>query len=60
MDETEAEKRERLRDERILKDLFEAKKLEEDYKRATILLAKQLPVLIDELILLRGAINRRS
>ncbi len=48
------------RDERLLKLIAEVERLDREYKEATIKLSKQLPTLIDELILLRGAINRRS
>ena len=53
------EERKRVeRDNRLLEGMAEAEKLERDYKRAIILLARQIPDLIQEMQLLRGAINR--
>lgn len=43
----------------LLKGIEEAERLERDYKQATILLSKQMPALIDEMKLLRGAIDRK-
>lgn len=56
MDNEEAQAK---RDERILEGMAEAAKLERDYMKAfTHFVKNQVPALIREMELLRGALNR--